>query len=153
RKAGRRGPTGFDDTGGIRPGADNVLAVRVVQWSAGSYVEDQDMWWLSGIFRGVALLSRPDGGLPDVEVHAGYDHRTGQGTLRVDTAADARMRGPELGVDAAAGTGGGARGARRAGGRGGACGGWSRGRPSGRASTTRRCGPRPRRSACASASA
>jgi beta-galactosidase len=29
----------------------NVLAVRVHQWSAGSYLEDQDQWWLPGIFR------------------------------------------------------------------------------------------------------
>ena len=31
------------------------------QWSAGSYLEDQDMWWLSGLFRGVELLARPAG--------------------------------------------------------------------------------------------
>ena len=37
----------------LRPGAENVLAVRVHQWSSGSYLEDQDMWWLSGIFRDV----------------------------------------------------------------------------------------------------
>ena len=41
------------------PGEENVLAVRVHQWSAGSYLEDQDMWWLSGIFRDVTLLLRP----------------------------------------------------------------------------------------------
>ena len=43
------------------PGQGSRIAVRVHQWSAGSYVEDQDMWWLSGIFREVNLLalSRP----------------------------------------------------------------------------------------------
>ena len=35
-------------------GEENVLAVRVHQWSSGSYLEDQDMWWLSGIFRDVS---------------------------------------------------------------------------------------------------
>ncbi|MGQ4419994.1 sugar-binding domain-containing protein, partial [Streptomyces sp. SAS_269] len=30
-----------------------MLAVRVHQWSAGSYLEDQDQWWLPGIFRDV----------------------------------------------------------------------------------------------------
>src|SRR3712207_7710020 len=44
----------------VRPGEENVLAVRVHQWSAGSYLEDQDMWWMSGIFRGVALLARSE---------------------------------------------------------------------------------------------
>src|SRR3954447_18682306 len=42
----------------LAPGR-NVLAVRVHQWSSGSYLEDQDMWWLSGIFRSVTLLARP----------------------------------------------------------------------------------------------
>ncbi|MRT45043.1 beta-galactosidase, partial [Xylella fastidiosa subsp. multiplex] len=48
----------FDVTAVVRPG-DNVVAVRVHQWSAASYVEDQDQWWLPGIFRDVTLLARP----------------------------------------------------------------------------------------------
>ena len=71
---GSRLPTEFDVGELLRPGEDNVLAVRVHQWSAGSYLEDQDMWWLSGIFRGVTLLARPAEALDDVFVHAGYDH-------------------------------------------------------------------------------
>ncbi|HEY0804701.1 MAG TPA: glycoside hydrolase family 2 TIM barrel-domain containing protein, partial [Pseudonocardiaceae bacterium] len=77
---------------------DNVLAVRVHQWSAGSYLEDQDMWWLSGIFRSVTLLARPADGLPDFFVHADYDHVTGAGTLRVDTDRPARLTVPALGL-------------------------------------------------------
>lgn len=84
----------------LRP-AGNVLAVRVHQWSTGTYVEDQDMWWLPGIFRDVTLLARPAGGLSDVRVHAGYDHRTGLGTLRVDTVEGAVLTCPELGLSAA----------------------------------------------------
>ena len=41
--------------------AENELEVTVRQWSAGSYLEDQDMWWLSGLFRSVELLARPPG--------------------------------------------------------------------------------------------
>jgi beta-galactosidase len=103
RTTGSRLPTEFDVTAALRADADNVLAVRVVQWSAGSYAEDQDMWWLSGIFRGVDLVACPGGGLPDVDVRAGYDHRTGAGTLLVTTGGPARVRVPELGVDVAAG--------------------------------------------------
>ena len=51
----------FEAGGLLRPGGENVLAVRVTQWSAGSYLEDQDMWWLSGLFRSVELLARPPG--------------------------------------------------------------------------------------------
>ncbi|GIF53823.1 beta-galactosidase [Asanoa ferruginea] len=101
---GSRLVTEFDVTGALRAAADNVLAIRVVQWSAGSYLEDQDMWWLSGIFRGVDLIARPvDGALDDVTVRADYDHRGGAGTLLVSTPVPARVRVPELGVDAPAG--------------------------------------------------
>ncbi|MBR8743278.1 glycoside hydrolase family 2 TIM barrel-domain containing protein [Nocardiopsis sp. MG754419] len=87
----------------LRPGR-NVLAVRVHQWSAASYLEDQDMWWLSGIFRDVTLLSRPEEGVEDVTVVADYDHGTGTGTLRVEVAGSAKTRVhvPELGLTDAA---------------------------------------------------
>jgi beta-galactosidase len=76
----------------------NVLAVRVHQWSAGSYLEDQDMWWLSGIFRSVTLLSRPSGGIGDFWVRADYDHLTGLGTLLVESGPDVRVNVPSLGI-------------------------------------------------------
>ncbi|MFC8343891.1 glycoside hydrolase family 2 TIM barrel-domain containing protein [Streptomyces sp. NPDC057280] len=81
----------------------NVLAVRVHQWSAGSYLEDQDQWWLPGIFRDVTLLHRPAGGVLDFFVHADYDHVTGEGTLRVDSDVDGRVLVPALDIDVATG--------------------------------------------------
>ncbi|HZA84144.1 MAG TPA: glycoside hydrolase family 2 TIM barrel-domain containing protein, partial [Actinomycetes bacterium] len=95
-------PVEFDATALLRPGG-NVLAARVHQWSAASYLEDQDMWWLSGIYREVRLLARPAGAIEDWFVHADYDHGTGAGTLRVDTDVPARLSVPELGVEVAAG--------------------------------------------------
>jgi beta-galactosidase len=108
---GSRLPTEIDLTDRLRQGGEHLLAVRVTKWSAMSYVEDQDQWWLSGIFRSVTLEHRPDGALDDVRVHAAYDHTTGLGTLRVDAAtvvaaADAvaaRVMVPELGIEGAAG--------------------------------------------------
>lgn len=96
----------FDLTDIARPG-ENVLAVRVFQWTAHSYAEDQDMWWLPGIFRDVEVQARPDDGVDDVFVHAGYDHESGSGTLRVEAsrdsgpAVDAVLDCPELGLDRA----------------------------------------------------
>ncbi|MFE7704866.1 glycoside hydrolase family 2 TIM barrel-domain containing protein [Streptomyces sp. NPDC057486] len=88
--------------GGLVRAEGNVLAVRVHQWSSGSYLEDQDQWWLPGIFRDVTLLHRPDGAPRDFFVHAGYDHRAGTGTLRVECdGADGRVLVPGLGVDVA----------------------------------------------------
>lgn len=90
--------------GGIVRAEGNVLAVRVHQWSSGSYLEDQDQWWLPGIFRDVTLLHRPQGAPRDFFVHAGYDHRAGAGTLRVECdGAGGRVIVPELGVDVATG--------------------------------------------------
>ncbi|UXY30711.1 glycoside hydrolase family 2 TIM barrel-domain containing protein [Streptomyces sp. HUAS TT20] len=86
----------------LRP-AGNVLAVRVHQWSAGSYLEDQDQWWMPGIFRDVTLLHRPAGAVLDFFVHASYDHVTGEGTLRVDSDVDGRVTVPDLGIDVATG--------------------------------------------------
>lgn len=36
----------------------NVLAIQVLRWSDGSYLEDQDHWWLSGIHRDVLLIAK-----------------------------------------------------------------------------------------------
>ncbi|MER5911065.1 glycoside hydrolase family 2 TIM barrel-domain containing protein [Streptomyces sp. NPDC001982] len=83
--------------------AGNVLAVRVHQWSAGSYLEDQDQWWLPGIFRDVTLLHRPAGSVADFFVHASYDHVTGKGTLRVDSDVDGRVTVSALDIDVATG--------------------------------------------------
>ena len=91
----------FDITRHVRP-ENNVIAVRVHQWSAGSYLEDQDMWWLSGIFRGVTLINEPAGLVRDFFVHADYDADRGAGTLRVDTDRPATLSVPELGITGAA---------------------------------------------------
>jgi beta-galactosidase len=93
----------FDITAVVEWAATNVLAVRVHQWSSGSYLEDQDMWWLSGIFREVTLLCRPRNGIEDYFAHADYDPTLGTGSLRVDCEAPARVVIPELGIDCPAG--------------------------------------------------
>ena len=60
-------PAEFDITSFVRPG-NNKLAVEVYRWSDGSYLEDQDMWRLSGIFRPVRLLIRPKVHVADFKV-------------------------------------------------------------------------------------
>lgn len=95
----------FDVTGAVRPGA-NVLAVRVHQWSASSYVEDQDQWWLPGIFRDVTLQARPARGIDDVWLRTSFSGsgESGAGTIDAEITAhgDAfpvTLSVPELGVD------------------------------------------------------
>ncbi|WP_433676158.1 glycoside hydrolase family 2 TIM barrel-domain containing protein [Microbacterium gorillae] len=94
---GSRLPFEFDVV--LRPGP-NVLAVRVHRWSAGTYLEDQDMWWLPGIFRDVEIIERPTDAIDDHFVHADYDHVTGLGTLRVDATVSGVVDIPELGIAA-----------------------------------------------------
>lgn len=76
----------FDVSEVLRAGK-NLLVVRVSQFSASSYLEDQDAWWLPGIFRDVTLLAQPAAAVRDVFVHAGFINGsagTGTGTLRVE---------------------------------------------------------------------
>lgn len=56
---GSRLPHEFDITKHIDFDGENFIAVRVVKWSAGTFMEDQDMWYFSGIFRSVSLVSFP----------------------------------------------------------------------------------------------
>jgi len=57
-------PAEFDITHAVQEGM-NLLAVEVYRWSDGSYLEDQDMWRFSGIFRPVELWVRPKVHLKD----------------------------------------------------------------------------------------
>ncbi len=62
-------PAEFDVTKYIRNG-ENKLAVEVYRWCDGSYLEDQDIWRFSGIFRDVDLIARPKTFISDFFVKA-----------------------------------------------------------------------------------
>lgn len=79
---GSRMPSQFDITDLVREGT-NVLAVRVMQWSDGSYIEDQDMWWLSGIFRDVYMTAAPQAHLYDYSVRTRLDREYRDASLEV----------------------------------------------------------------------
>lgn len=78
---GSRLPHEFDITDKLDFDAENILAVRVTQWSAGTYLEDQDMWWLSGIFRAVTLVSFPKAAIEDVNFDTKLDAEYKNATL------------------------------------------------------------------------
>ena len=81
-------PAEFDLTPYLRPG-ENTLAVRVYRWSDGSYLEDQDFWRLSGIYRDVYLYAAPAVHLRDVWVRTELDadYRDADLKVRVDVTA------------------------------------------------------------------
>ncbi|MBB3187361.1 glycoside hydrolase family 2 TIM barrel-domain containing protein [Microbacter margulisiae] len=79
---GRMTPTEFNLTPFLRKGT-NRLAVEVYQWSDGSYLEDQDMWRYSGIFRPVYLYSTPKEHLEDFFVRSSLDDHYENGMMHI----------------------------------------------------------------------
>jgi beta-galactosidase len=82
---GSRTDAEFDITEYVKPG-ENLLAVEVYRWSDGSYLEDQDFWRLSGIFRDVYLLAVDDLHIWDLEARPELDDSLENGALEVDVA-------------------------------------------------------------------
>jgi beta-galactosidase/evolved beta-galactosidase subunit alpha len=80
---GSRLPAEFDITDHVLAGGSVALAVRVYKWSDGTYLEDQDMWWLSGIFRDVTLLALPTEHIADIRVRTLLDENYRDATLDV----------------------------------------------------------------------
>ncbi|MDQ6420235.1 glycoside hydrolase family 2 TIM barrel-domain containing protein [Paenibacillus sp. LHD-117] len=74
-------PSEFDLTPYVREG-ENKLAVEVFQRSTGSWLEDQDFWRFSGIFRDVYLYTVPSIHVYDLDVRAELDDSFAAGTLR-----------------------------------------------------------------------
>ncbi|KAK3163026.1 hypothetical protein QOZ80_1BG0096690 [Eleusine coracana subsp. coracana] len=66
----------------------NVLAVQVMRWSDGSYLEDQDHWWLSGIHRDVLLLSKPQIFITDYFFKAALDDNFRSADIEVEVEID-----------------------------------------------------------------
>lgn len=76
-------PSEFDITDYVQSG-DNLIAVKVFKWSDGTYLEDQDFWRLSGIFRDVYLLTVPASHVFDVRCEAVLENGYRDGCLKVE---------------------------------------------------------------------
>lgn len=81
---GSRMPSEFDVTGFVNFSGINSLSVRVYQFTDGTYLEDQDMWWLSGIFRDVSLIAREPVHINDFFIKAGLDEQYRDGFLNIE---------------------------------------------------------------------
>jgi len=79
---GSRTPAELDITAFVQPG-QNLLAAEVYRWSDGSYLEDQDFWRLSGIFRDVSLFSPPTLHIRDFWVRCDLDEQYRDAVLMV----------------------------------------------------------------------
>jgi len=74
----------WDITNYVRQGA-NRIAAKVVRWSDGTYLEDQDMWRFSGIYRDVYVLSTPNVHLRDVFITTDLDQSYKDADLKIKT--------------------------------------------------------------------
>ncbi|BCJ75919.1 beta-galactosidase [Catellatospora sp. IY07-71] len=81
-------PAEFDVSALLRPGR-NLVAVLVHRYCTGSFLEGQDMWWFSGITRGVRLTAEPAHAPWDVAVEADFDAVTGDGLVALAVTAGA----------------------------------------------------------------
>ena len=79
---GSRTPAEFNITDYLQD-SRNTLAVEAYRWSDGSYLECQDFWRLSGIFRNVYLFSTPGLHIRDFEVRSDLDEEYQDAVLRV----------------------------------------------------------------------
>ena len=76
-------PAEFDLSSFVRPGM-NTIALQVMRWSDGTWLEDQDYWYLSGIFRPVRLLAKPRIHIRDWFVQGVPDEHGEGGVLRAN---------------------------------------------------------------------
>jgi len=74
----------FNITDLIKPGI-NSLAVKVIRWCDGSYLEDQDMWRFAGIYRGVYLFATPTIHVRDFFVTTDLDNQYRDAHLKIRT--------------------------------------------------------------------
>lgn len=89
-------PAEFNITDFLQKGR-NTLTVAVTRWSDGSYLEDQDMWRFSGIYRDVYLFATPNVHVRDFFVRAGLDDSYTDGILEVDATIKSYESAPGKG--------------------------------------------------------
>lgn len=75
-------PSEFDITDYLHEG-ENVLAVQVYRWSCASWLEDQDFWRMSGIFRSVYIYTKPEVHIYDYFVEGTLDDSYTDGILKI----------------------------------------------------------------------
>jgi beta-galactosidase len=75
-------PAEFRITDYLQPGS-NLIAVQVHKWGDASYLEDQDMWRMAGIYRDVFLFSTPKSHIEDLQAQTELDENYKDATLKI----------------------------------------------------------------------
>ena len=77
----------FDVTSYVQTGK-NMLACMVIRWSDGSWLEDQDHWWMAGIYRDVYLYATPKAHIFDFFAKPTLDDDLADGTMAVEATIE-----------------------------------------------------------------
>lgn len=77
----------FDLTKYLKPGQENLIAMQVMRWCDGSYLEDQDFWRFTGIAREVYLYARPTAHIEDIFITSDLVNGYKDGRLDVKVMA------------------------------------------------------------------
>ena len=85
----------FDITKFVKAG-QNLIALQIFRWCDGSYLEDQDLWRLSGISRDVELVARPKARLQDVMITPALENNYTDGHLAVEMEFSAAVKQAEV---------------------------------------------------------
>jgi beta-galactosidase len=76
-------PSEYEITDHVQPGRKHVLEILVLRYSAHSYIEDQDQWWMAGLHREVVIEARPPIHLCDLVAIGDWEPETGLGQITV----------------------------------------------------------------------
>ncbi len=77
----------------------NTIAVEVYRWNDGSYLEDQDMWRLSGIERDVYLYLQPETAIRDVFVKTSFDASYIDGSFSIEAEIIGKLKSKPIKVE------------------------------------------------------
>ncbi|MEL7221636.1 MAG: glycoside hydrolase family 2 TIM barrel-domain containing protein, partial [Bacteroidota bacterium] len=95
---GSETPVEFEITDYLRRG-ENTIAVQVYRWCDGSYLEDQDMWRLSGFEREVYLYAEPEGRIKDYFFQPDLINDYKDGSFLLDVLLDGHLANKTLHVE------------------------------------------------------
>jgi len=89
----------FDITPFLRPNGKNLVAMKVMRWEVSNYLEDQDMWRLSGIQRDCYLLAQNPLHIENVVLNPELDSTYCNGSLAVQLSLNRLSEKSKVGVE------------------------------------------------------
>ena len=85
----------FDVTKYVKTG-ENLIALQIFRWCDGTYLEDQDLWRMSGISRDVELIARAKARLNDVKITPALENNYADGRLAIEMDFTSAVKSAEV---------------------------------------------------------